>query len=114
MKIKRFFENEVQGPIGNVDLVNDISTSRVEEIIKDMKSFMDAFDKNLNELVKIQKELSKYKNSSKNKNTQIDDSVTELQLVTKSLEETVLAKIDTVINQLEDYTDNGLRYIYSE
>jgi uncharacterized coiled-coil DUF342 family protein len=114
MKIKRFFENEVQGPVGTMDLSKDISSSRVEEIIKDISSFMDNFEENLNKLKKYEEELAKYKSKSKKSNDQIDDSIVELQQVNKSIEQDVQSKLDTLIEKLKDYVENGRNYIYEE
>jgi hypothetical protein len=114
MKIKRFFENEVQGPNGTVDLSNDISTSRVEEIIKEMSSSIDNFDKNHTQLKKFEEELKKYTNKSSSKNDQIDDSIIELQMVNKSLEQDILSRMDIIIEKLENYIKEGRNYIYTK
>ena len=114
MKIKRFFENEVQGPNGTVDLSNDISTSRVEEIIKEMSSSIDNFDKNHTQLKKFEEELKKYTNKSSSKNDQIDDSIIELQMVNKSLEQDILSRMDIIIEKLKNYIKEGRNYIYTK
>jgi Sec-independent protein translocase protein TatA len=114
MKINRFFENEVQGPIGNIDLMNNISSDRVRELMKDLEESMDNFDKNLNNFKTLQKELSNYKSKKSKKNNQIDDTVSEFQLLNKSLEEDIISRLDIIIQQLKDYTTNGERYIYNQ
>jgi DNA repair ATPase RecN len=114
MKIKRFFENEFQGPEGSIDLTNDISTSRVEEIIKDITSFLEKLDEEHTSLKKFEEELSRYKSSSKKGNDQIDDSVLQLQQINKSIESEIKSKLDDVVDKLKDYITNGRNYIYSE
>ena len=61
MKIKRFFENEVQGPEGVTDLVNDISKERVDQIVKELGSISATYGDKLTTLKKFEEELSKYK-----------------------------------------------------
>lgn len=112
MKIKRFFENEVQGPNGVLNLSNDISTSRVEEIIKQLKKYVDDYNKNSIEIDKLENELTRYRGESNKNNDQIDDSVINLQQVNKSIELDVLSKINDIILKLQDYIENGRNYIY--
>ena len=114
MKIKRFFENEVQGPEGKTDIVNDISTERVEQIIKEIGSFSTNFEENLTKLKKFEEELSKYKSESNKSNDQIDDTVVTLQKVNKSIEQDVLNNLDSIANKLNDYINNGRNYIYEK
>jgi len=114
MKIKRFNENEVQGPDGTMDLVNDISTDKVEQIVKEIGGFLSSFEDSLSKLKKFEQELTKYKSKSKKSNDQIDDSVVQLQQVNKSLERDVQNKLDSVIKKLNDYVENGRNFIYEK
>jgi Sec-independent protein translocase protein TatA len=128
MKIKRFNENEVQGPEGTmnlvddevqgpggtINLVNDISTDKAEKIIKEMGGFLSSFQDILSKLKKFEQELAKYKSKSKKSNDQIDDSVVQLQKVNKSLEQDVQNKLDSIIKKLNNYITNGRNFIYEE
>jgi anti-sigma28 factor (negative regulator of flagellin synthesis) len=114
MKIKRFFESELQGPDGSIDLTNDISTQRVEEIIKDITTFLDRLDESHTTLKKFEEELTKYKSSSKKGNDQIDDSVIQLQQVNKTIESDVKSKLDDIVDKLKNYIEDGRNYIYTD
>lgn len=111
MKIKRFFENEMQGPEGKTDLL-DISKDRVDEIIKELEKILDQSSTNLITLKKFEKELSKYKSKSTKSNDQIDDSVAELGRVNNFLENDVIDIIDSIIETLKQYNKEGRSYIY--
>jgi len=114
MKIKRFFENEVQGPEGVTDLVNDISKERVEQIVKELGSISATYGDKLTTLKKFEEELSKYKSKSKESNDQIDDAVVTLQQINKSVEQDILNDLDSIVSKLNDYIDNGRNYIYDK
>lgn len=112
MKIKRFFENEVQGPQGQIDAFNDISSDKIDEIINDLSHFTNEFSETLSKLKKIESDLSKFKSNSKSKMDQIDDSFVQLQKVNRTIEKDVNDKLDTVIQNLKDRKENGKNYIY--
>lgn len=114
MRIRKFFENELQGPQGITNLSNDISSERVEEIVREILTLLDKFQEGQTKLKKFEEELSKYRNKSKKGNDQIDDTVIEIQQVNKSLEIDVQSKLDNIIEKMKDYIDNGRNYIYSE
>ena len=112
MKIKRFNENEVQGPQGTLDAFNDISTDKIDQIINDLTSFTSDFSEKLAKLQKIESELSKFKSKSKSKMDQIDDSFVQLQKVNRTIEQDINDKLDTIISNLKDRKENGKNYIY--
>lgn len=112
MKIKKFYENEVQGTVGNVDLVNDFSLSESEEIIKNLKLSMNIFQTKIEEFKKYENQLSKFKSKSRNKSDQIDDSVIEFQRLIKLLEDDIQNRLETLIYNMNDYIKNGRNYIY--
>ena len=104
MKIKRFNEN-----IENMD----ISPERIGEMIEELRDFLASLE-NKNKMVEsVTSELENYKNQSKKGNDQIDDSIAALQIVKKDLDDTI-DKIDTVINNMLDYNENGRKYLYTE
>ncbi len=113
MKIRRFYENEVQGPEGKIDLMNDISSERVEEIIKDLSEQVASLDEFVKTNQKFESEFEKYRSKSKKGNDQIDDSVINLQRIIKSLED-AKSSVDTLVTGLEDYIKSGRKYIYKE
>ncbi len=79
MKIKRFFESELQGPDGTIDIVNDISPEKTQEIIKELKIVQTDISKYMDTISTFEKQLSKFKSDKKKSNDQIDDSVIQLQ-----------------------------------
>jgi exonuclease V gamma subunit len=56
-------------------------------------------------------EFGNFQNKTKSKNDQIDDSVSNLQLVRGSLID-AYDKLDNIILSLEDYNKSGRKYIY--
>jgi hypothetical protein len=58
-------------------------------------------------------ELNNYKNKSDKGNDQIDDSIAALQVIRKDLENSA-DKTDTVIGNLQSYSDDGRKYLYTE
>jgi len=103
MKIKKVFENEE----------TDISTARVGEIIEDLRGFTSTLEDKNKMVESYINELNNYKNQSKKGNDQIDDSIAALQVIKKELDDS-LDKVDTVINNLMDYNDEGRKYLYTE
>ena len=103
MKIKKVFENEE----------TDISTTRVGEIIEDLRGFTSTIEDKNKKIESYINELNNYKNQSKKGNDQIDDSIAALQVIKKELSDS-LDKADTVINNLMDYNDEGRKYLYTE
>lgn len=114
MKIKKFNESELQGPDGIIDIVNNMSQTKAEEIIKILRNQESINKNNLIELESIEKELSKFKSDKKNSNTQIDDSILEIQNVVGSIKKDILPSIDTILNRLQDYINNGTSFIYEK
>jgi len=103
MKIKKVFENEE----------TDISAARVGEIIEDLREFTSTIEDKNKMTESYINELNNYKNQSKKGNDQIDDSISALQIIKKQLDDS-LDKVDTVINNLMDYNDEGRKYLYTE
>jgi len=103
MKIKRFLESEEV----------DISTERVGEIIEDLREFTSAIEDKNKMVESYINELNNYKNQSKKGNDQIDDSIAALQVVKKDLDDS-LDKVDTIINNLMNYNEEGRKYLYTE
>lgn len=104
MKIKRFNEN-----IEDMD----ISPERIGEMIEELKDFLSSLEGRNKMVESITSELENYKNQSKKGNDQIDDSIAALQIAKKDLDDTI-DKIDTVINNMLDYNENGRKYLYTE
>lgn len=105
MRIKRFIEAAEEQL--------DISPERVGEIIEDLKDFVSTIEDKNKMVESYINELNNYKNRSKKGNDQIDDSIAALQVVKKDLDDS-LDKVDTIINNLMDYNDEGRKYLYTE
>ena len=71
MRIKRFLENAQM----------DISSDRVEEILKELKELTAYLDDKNKSVLSLTTELNNYKNKSKKSNDQIDDSISALQII---------------------------------
>lgn len=104
MKIRRFFEAEEQ---------KDISTERVDEILKELKEFTSQLEEKSKLTDALETELSNYKNLSTKSNDQIDDSIAALQIIKKNVDDSI-DKLDTIIINLEEYKDQGRKYLYTE
>ena len=104
MKIRRFFEAEEQ---------KDIATERVEEILKELKEFTSQLEEKSKLTDALETELSNYKNLSNKSNDQIDDSIAALQIIKKNVDDSI-DKLDTVITNIQNYNEEGRKYLYTE
>lgn len=103
MKIRRFNENEQI----------DISSERIEEILNNLREFASIMGDKSKYVESLLNEFNNFKSQSKKGNDQIDDSIFSLQIIKKDIDDCI-DKIDTVINNLIDYNDNGRKYLYIE
>jgi ABC-type transporter Mla subunit MlaD len=103
MKIKRFFESDQL----------DISTERITEIMDELKDFIANIEDRSKKIDALGTELSNYRNSSTKSNDQIDDSIAALQVIKKDLDDCI-DKLDTVVNNLDSYSVDGRKYLYTE
>jgi ABC-type transporter Mla subunit MlaD len=93
------------------DLVQDISSEKVEEMIKNLKDISEIIDEKKKEIKKISTDLSAFSNKKEKKNDQVDDSILNFEKVDANLLD-ALSLLDTVYKNLEDYKDNGRKYLY--
>ena len=93
------------------DLVQDISSEKVEEMIKNLKDISEIIDEKKREIKKISTDLSAFSNKKEKKNDQVDDSILNFEKVDANLLD-ALSLLDTVYKNLEDYKDNGRKYLY--
>jgi ABC-type transporter Mla subunit MlaD len=56
-------------------------------------------------------ELNNFKSDSEKSSDQIDDTISNLQLIRKYLSDTT-DKLDNVVNNMDDYSKNGRKYLY--
>lgn len=103
MRIKRFLENAQM----------DISSDRVEEILKELKELTAYLDDKNKSILSLTTELNNYKNKSQKSNDQIDDSISALQIIKNDFDNSI-SKLDTVINNITDYNQEGRKFLYSE
>lgn len=101
MKIKKFFENEM----------SEISGDRTNDIIDDLKSTVTFLNQKVENIDAYINEFGNFQNKTKSKNDQIDDSVSNLQLVRSSLIDSY-DKLDNIILSLQDYNKSGRKYLY--
>jgi ABC-type transporter Mla subunit MlaD len=109
MKIRRFFENEVQGPIGTTSM-SDISDDTVNQIINDLTEQITSLEQFSKKLKEYESKLERFTKNSSKGNDQIDDSITNLQQIQKYFSDSKTT-LDTLISNLEDYSKNGRQYI---
>jgi chromosome segregation ATPase len=102
MRIRKFNES---------DEVEDISNDRVKEILESIKKISSVIDEQKEEIQSFSNELSKFKSKSNKSNDQIDDSILIFESL-KSKMDDLLSGLDTVNNNLIDYTENGRKYLY--
>lgn len=105
MKIKRFNEE--------LEEVVDISQERVGEIIEELKDILSSLEDKNKSIESYSNEFNNYKSKSKKGNDQIDDSIAALQVIKKDLDSSI-DKVDTVINNLVSYNDEGRNFLYTE
>lgn len=104
MKIRRFFEAVEQ---------KDLAPERIEEILKELKEFTSQLEEKSKITDSTETELSNYKNLSDKSNDQIDDCISALQIIKKNVDDSI-DKLDTIINNLQNYKEEGRKYLYTE
>lgn len=105
MRIKRFNEDLQE----NVD----ISQERVGEVIEELRDMLASLDDKCRKVEGFTNEFNNYKSKSKKGNDQIDDSIAALQIIKKDLDSSI-DKVDTIINNLLNYNEEGRQYLYTE
>jgi ABC-type transporter Mla subunit MlaD len=95
MKILRFNES-----------FGELAIEKTTDIISGLNQTSDAINDKLQLLDSISNDLKNYKSDSDKPNDQIDDSISNIQVVRKNLEESIEKIKDTII-VLNDYTDDG-------
>ena len=89
----------------------EIDMDRLTELITELTDLTVTLHKKNKYIDSTVNELSNFTDRSKSKNDQIADSIANLQLVKKSLEDAT-NKLDTVVNNIKDYNFNGRKYLY--
>lgn len=103
MRIKRFFETEQ----------SDISNERVSEVLDVLREMVTNIEEKVKYIDSLGHELSNYKNQSIKSNDQIDDTIAALQIVKKDFD-SVIDKLDTSVENLQNYNDEGRKSLYSD
>jgi len=102
MRILKFNESE--------EIVN-ISPERVTEIINEISPMISDIDGKAKVLNGLLSELENFKSGSKKNNNQIDDAIINLDSIKSKLDETT-SLLDRVIETLNDYNENGSKFLY--
>ncbi len=103
MRIKRFNESETV----------DISADRIDEIVKELNEISASVKDKAKTIESLNSELNNYVSDSQKGNDQIDDSIFALQIIKKNLDDTQ-DKIDTILQNMSSYNDEGRKYLYTE
>lgn len=101
MKIKKFNESEIQ----------NLSSERIDQIVDNFIELSKMIEQKNEMIDSFINELSNYKVESRTKNDQIDESISNLQLV-RGLFSDSIGKIDNIVFSMKDYEKNGRNYLY--
>jgi len=104
MRIRRFNESE------EVDL---ISFDKTNDIINDIKEMSAIFDSKRIFIEKLSQELDIYKSDSGEGNTQIDDSISSLQIIRNNITDSI-DKLDNIVINLSEVNEKGTSFIYDK
>lgn len=102
MKIRKFNE---------ADEVIEISNDRVTEILLILNQMNSNFQSKEKEIQSICNELLNFRSKSTTANNQIDDTTLNLEVVSTKLQE-INSSLDVILESLNDYLENGPRYLY--
>ena len=102
MKILRFNES-----------FGELAIEKTTDIISGLKQTSDAINDKLQLMDSISNDLKNYKSESDSPTDQIDDSIFNIQIVKKNLEESIEKMKDTIII-LNDYADSGRKDTLSD
>jgi hypothetical protein len=102
MKIRKFNEAED---------INDISADRTNEIIEDLRKTIVFLEQKVENIDSYLNELGNFQNTKNSQNDQIDDAVSNLQLVRGALKDSI-TNLDNSTISLEDYNKSGRKYLY--
>lgn len=101
MRIFKFNESEL----------SEISPDRVSEIIENISTISNDVRQKQESIDALINELGNFKTSSKSSNDQIDDSISNLEILRKLLGDS-LDKMDNVVINMKDYSKDGRKYLY--
>lgn len=102
MKIRKFNETES---------MNDISQDRTTQIIEDLRKTIVFLEQKVENIDSYLNRLANFQNTEKSENDQIDDAVSNLQLVRSALKDSI-TNLDNSTISLEDYIKSGRKYLY--
>lgn len=102
MKIRKFNETES---------MNDISQDRTTQIIEDLRKTIVFLEQKVENIDSYLNKLANLQNTEKSENDQIDDAVSNLQLVRSALKDSI-TNLDNSTISLEDYNKSGRKYLY--
>lgn len=102
MRIRRFNEN-----------VEEISPQRIRDITELLGSLSDLINDKKKNIETIIKELEPFRSKSKKTNDQIDDTIILLQTVNSQFIKSIDG-LDNSINSLDNYTEKGRDFLYSD
>ena len=72
---------------------------------------MSSVNKNKISIETISNDLSGYRSSSKKANDQIDDTVSDLEVIKTKVND-MIGLIENAVKNLKDYNQNGRKYLY--
>lgn len=103
MKILRFNESGI----------NEMSLEKTQDIISGLKQTSDTLSDKLQFIDTISNDINNFKSAIDSPSDQIDDSIFNIQIVKKNLEECIEKMKDTII-VLNDYVDSGRKDTLSD
>lgn len=97
--------------INESDEVN-ISNERVDEISIEMEEFISSLEDNVKKIELYLNEFENYKSLNIKSNNQLDDSISRFQIVRNKLKDS-LTELHSIIENIDDYKDNGYENKYT-
>lgn len=89
----------------------DISSDRIDEINLNLENLSNVYNNDIKTIERYLIELNSYKSKSIKSNDQIDDSISEFQILSNNLLESV-NNINKIIDNLKDYKEGGRKILY--
>lgn len=103
MRIRKFYE-----------MTSDkLENETAERVIEDMEDFLAQMKDRQTSTDQMINILENYATPSDKSNDQVDDTIAALREVKKSVDATI-DKLDTAIQNMRSYTDDGSEFLYSE
>lgn len=103
MRIRRF----------NEDVQAAMPTDSVEKVIEQLEDFLAQMKDKQTLTDQVVNELENYQTPNDKANDQVDDTIAALREVKKAVDQAI-DKLDTALENMRSYAEDGSEYLYSE